>query len=256
MVVIDTQRSADVARLQIAQIAKVTAKPVKTVILTHGDPDHVGGLPAYPADATIIAHENIRAQIIAAAHDTVTKSPFVATYQQIEASRLPNRTIGSTETMMLDGVSMTLVHVAPAHSSGDIAVFLPRQRVVFTGDIITVDEATYPIIHVGGSSEGWIDSVRALLALKADTFVAGHGGLKTRQEVQALLNQVVQRRAAIKAMAYQGRSLAEIEAALPEAKGNKMFLSFNETTYHELTQGYPVARPSWYSLAPTDDRRH
>lgn len=256
VVVIDTQRSADVARLQIAQIAKVTAKPVKTVILTHGDPDHVGGLPAYPADATIIAHENIRAQIIAAAHDTVTKSPFVATYQQIEASRLPNRTIGSTETMMLDGVSMTLVHVAPAHSSGDIAVFLPRQRVVFTGDIITVDEATYPIIHVGGSSEGWIDSVRALLALKADTFVAGHGGLKTRQELQALLNQVVQRRAAIKAMVYQGRSLAEIEAALPEAKGNKMFLSFNETTYHELTQGYPVARPSWYSLAPTDDRRH
>ena len=256
VVVIDTQRSADVARLQMAQIAKVTAKPVKTVILTHGDPDHVGGLPAYPADATIIAHENIRAQIIAAAHDTVTKSPFVATYQQIEASRLPNRTIGSTETMMLDGVSMTLVHVAPAHSSGDIAVFLPRQGLVFTGDIITVDEATYPIIHVGGSSEGWIDSVRALLALKADTFVAGHGGLKTRQEVQALLNQVVQRRAAIKAMVYQGRSLAEIEAALPEAKGNKMFLSFNETTYHELTQGYPVARPSWYSLAPTDDRRH
>ena len=256
VVVIDTQRSADVARLQMAQIAKVTAKPVKTVILTHGDPDHVGGLPAYPADATIIAHENIRAQIIAAAHDTVTKSPFVATYQQIEASRLPNRTIGSTETMTLDGVSMTLVHVAPAHSSGDIAVFLPRQRVVFTGDIITVDEATYPIIHVGGSSEGWIDSVRALLALKADTFVAGHGGLKTRQELQALLNQVVQRRAAIKAMVYQGRSLAEIEAALPEAKGNKMFLSFNETTYHELTQGYPVARPSWYSLAPTDDRRH
>ena len=256
VVVIDTQRSADVARLQIAQIAKFTAKPVKTVILTHGDPDHVGGLPAYPADATIIAHENIRAQIIAAAHDTVTKSPFVATYKQIEASRLPNRTIGSTEAMTLDGVPMILVHVAPAHSSGDIAVFLPRQRVVFTGDIITVDEATYPIIHVGGSSEGWIDSVRALLALKADTFVAGHGGLKTRQEVQALLNQVVQRRAAIKAMAYQGRSLAEIEAALPEAKGNKMFLSFNETTYHELTQGYPVARPSWYSLAPTDDRRH
>ena len=255
VVVIDTQRSVDVAKLQIAQIAKVTAKPVKTVILTHGDPDHVAGLPAYPADATIIAHENIRAQIIAAAHEPLTKSPFVAAYKAIEQSRLPNRTIGSTESMTLDGVPMMLVHVAPAHSSGDIAVFLPRQRVVFTGDIITVEEATYPIIHVGGSSEGWIDSVRALLALKADTFVAGHGGLKTRKEVQSLLDQVVERRAGIKAMVYQGKSLAEIEAALPEAKGNKMFLSFNETTVHELTRGYPVARPSWYSLAPTDDRR-
>lgn len=256
VVVIDTQRSVDVAKLQLAQIAKVTAKPVKTVILTHGDPDHVAGLPAYPAEATIIAHENIRAQIIAAAHEPATKSPFVAAYKLIEQSRMPTRTIGSTETMTLDGVPMTLVHVAPAHSSGDIAVFLPKQRVVFTGDIITIDEATFPIIHVGGSSEGWIDSVRALLALKVDTFVAGHGGLKSRQEVKALLDQVLQRRAAIKAMVYQGKSLAEIEAALPEAKGNKMFLSFNETTYFELTQGYPVARPSWYSLAPTDDRRH
>ena len=256
VVVIDTHRSAEVAKLQLAQIAKVTVKPIKTVILTHGDPDHVGGLLAYPAETTIIAHENIRAQIIAAAHDTQTKSPFVATYKQIEDRRLPNRTIGSTESMTLDGVAMTLVHVAPAHSSGDIAVFLPKQRVVFTGDIITIDEATYPIIHVGGSSEGWIDSVRALLALKVDTFVAGHGELKSRQQVKALLDQVLQRRAAIKAMVYQGKSLAEIEAALPEAKGNKMFLSFNETTYFELTQGYPVARPSWYSLAPTDDRRH
>ena len=256
VVVIDTQRSVDVAKLQLAQIAKVTAKPVKTVILTHGDPDHVAGLPAYPAEATIIAHENIRAQIIAAAHEPATKSPFVAAYKLIEQSRMPTRTIGSTETMTLEGVPMTLVHVAPAHSSGDIAVFLPKQRVVFTGDIITIDEATFPIIHVGGSSEGWIDSVRALLALKVDTFVAGHGGLKSRQEVKALLDQVLQRRAAIKAMVYQGKSLAEIEAALPEAKGNKMFLSFNETTYFELTQGYPVARPSWYSLAPTDDRRH
>ena len=255
VVVIDTQRSPDAGRVQIAEIAKITAKPVKAVIITHGDPDHVGGLPAYPADTTIIAHENIRAQIIAAAHDTATKTPLVAVYLQIEQSRLPNRTIASSETMTLDGVPMTLFHVAPAHSNGDIAVFLPRQRIVFTGDIITVDEATYPIIHVGGSSEGWIDSVRALLALKADTYVSGHGGLKTRQQIQTLLDQVVQRRAAIKALVYQGKALAEVEAALPEAKANKMFLSFNETTYYELTHGYPVSRPSWYSLGATDDRR-
>ena len=97
--------------------------------------------------------------------------------------------------------------------------------------------------------------MRALLALKADTFVAGHGGLKSRAQVQAWLAQVVERREAIKAMVYEGNSLAEIEAALPEAKTNKMFLPFAETTYYELTRGYPVARPSWYSLAPSDDRR-
>ena len=255
VVVIDVQRSVDAGRAQIAQIAKITPKPVRTVILTHGDPDHVGGLPAYAADTTIIAHENIRAQIIAAAHDNPAASPFVAAYSVIAATRLPNRTIAASESMTIDGVAITLIHVAPAHSTGDIMVFLPKQRVIFVGDLLTAAEATYPIIHVGGSSEGWIQSIRTLLALKADTFVAGHGGLMTKREVQALLDTVVQRREAIKSLVYQGKSLAEVNAALPEAKVGRMFLSFNETTYFELTRGYPVARPSWYSLAPTDDRR-
>lgn len=255
VIVIDTQRSPDAGRAQIAQIAAVTKLPIKTVILTHGDPDHLGGLPAYPADATIIAHENIRAQIIAAAHDDPKASPFIPVYQQIEQNRLPNKTIAGTENVTLDGVPVTLVHVAPAHSGGDLAVFLPNQRVVFAGDILTAGECTYPIIHNGGSSEGWIGTVRALLALNADTYVAGHGAAMTKAQLKTWLGEVVARREAIKAMVYQGRSLAEIEAALPEAKTNKMFLPFAETTYYELVHGYPVARPSWYSLAPTDDRR-
>lgn len=255
VVVIDVQRSPEAGRDQIAQIAKVTGKPVKAVILTHGDPDHLGGLPAYPAGTEIIAHENIRAQIIAAANDSPTASPFVPLYKQIVATRMPTRTTAGTESMVLGGVPVTLIHVAPAHSGGDIAVFLPKQRVVFGGDILTMDIATYPIIHVGGSSEGWIQSVQAMLALPADTYVSGHGGLKTKAQLQAQLNQVVSRREAIKAMVYQGKSLAEVQAALPEKAASPMFLNFNETTYYELSRGYPVSRPSWYSLAPTDDRR-
>ena len=49
VVVIDAQRSVELAQQALAEIAKVTSKPVDTVIVTHGDPDHVAGLPAYPA---------------------------------------------------------------------------------------------------------------------------------------------------------------------------------------------------------------
>ncbi|MEY2926710.1 MAG: hypothetical protein RL367_1187 [Pseudomonadota bacterium] len=256
VVVIDTQRSADAARAQLAQIAAVTPKPVTAVIVTHGDPDHVGGLMAYRADVTIIAHENIRAQILATARAPDGASPALANYRAIAAQRLPNRTISATESTVIDGIAMTLLHIAPAHSSGDIVVFLPRQKLVFVGDLLTANEATFPIIHVGGSSEGWIRTMQAVLALKADTFVAGHGGLKTRQELTALVRLVEERRAAIKTLAYQGKSIAEINAALPEAKVSPMFLGFNETSFFELTEGYPDAMPPWVSLAPADHRRH
>ena len=255
VVVIDTRRTTEAGRAQLAQIAKVTAKPVRTVIITHGDPDHVGGLSAYPADATIIAHENIRAQLLATAREPASASPFAGVYKEIAESRLPNRTIAETETVTLSGVPVTLLHIAPAHSTGDIVVFLPRQRVVFVGDLLTVDQATYPIIHVGGSSEGWLRTMRAILALKADTFVSGHGKLKTRQEVQALFELVAARRAAIKAMVHEGKSLAEIDAALPEAKVHERFITFNQTTYHELTRGYPDAGPPWVSFRANDPRR-
>lgn len=255
VVVIDTRRTAEAGRAQLAQIAKMTAKPVRTVIITHGDPDHVGGLSAYPADATIIAHENIRAQLLATAREPASASPFAGVYKEIAESRLPNRTIAETETVTLSGVPVTLLHIAPAHSTGDIVVFLPRQRVVFVGDLLTMDMATYPIIHVGGSSEGWLLTMRAILALKVDTFVSGHGTLKTRQELQALFELVAARRAAIKAMVHEGKSLAEIDAALPEAMVHKQFLGFNETTYHELTRGYPDARPPWVSFKANDPRR-
>ena len=255
VVVIDTQRSTDAARVQLARIAEITAKPVRSVIVTHGDPDHVGGLMAYPAGTAIIAHENIRAQILATARAPDGASPFLAAYRAIAAERLPNRTIAATEKLTIDGIAMTLLHVGPAHSSGDIVVFLPKQKVVFLGDVLTPEAASFPIIHNGGSSQGWIATVRAALALKADTFVAGHGGVVPRAEIQALLRQVEERREAVKAMVLSGKSIAEINAALPEAKVNPMFLSFNETTYFELTEGYPDALPPWASLGPADHRR-
>lgn len=256
VIVIDTQRSVDAAKAQIAQIAKVTPQPVRTVIVTHGDPDHVGGLPAYSAGATIIAHENIRAQILATAAQPASASPFVGAYKTIAETRLPNRTIALTQSMEIDGVPVILLHVAPAHSAGDLIVFLPRQKTVFVGDLLTVKEATYPIIHVGGSSIGWIRMMKEMLALDADIFVAGHGALNTRAELTELLGKVEQRRDAIKAMIMQGKTLPEINAALPEEKISPAFLGFNETTYYELTRGYPEAQAPWVSLKPNDVRRY
>jgi glyoxylase-like metal-dependent hydrolase (beta-lactamase superfamily II) len=239
VVLVDPQMFEATARKELAEIARITPKPVDQIIVTHSDPDHINGLPAYAPGTPIIAHENARAEMLMALADPryngAPPSPALKDH-------LPTRTLRHTEALVLDGVRVTLLHVAPAHTDGDLIVYLPAQRIVFAGDLLTPNiDRLYPTLHLNkhGSSLGWIRSMKAMLALKADIFISGHGERLSRAELEASLKAVELRRARIKAMYEQGKSLQEIKAVLhdpPPATGPGLhFPSFVETTFEELT---------------------
>lgn len=249
VVAIDAQKTDEAATAALAALAKITPKKVDTVIVTHSDPDHVGGLPAYPAGTQIIAQENTRAAMLASAVDPTAPPIYAQLYGKLSAHYLPTHVVGDSEWMTIDGVRMKLIYVAPGHSSGDLIVWLPAQKVVFAGDVVTTNTGEYPVIHIGGSSLGWIASMRAILALPADVIVSGHGEIWSHARLAVWLQAVEARRKAIKAMVIQGKSIEEIKAALPEKALSPMFPTFNETTYRELTKGYPGdAVGPWHNL--------
>src|SRR3982750_3197602 len=66
VIVVDAKQTEQGAKDLLAEIAKITPKPVKTVVFTHSDGDHVNGIVAYPAGIQIIAHENNRKELQAA----------------------------------------------------------------------------------------------------------------------------------------------------------------------------------------------
>nr|WP_174296669.1 MBL fold metallo-hydrolase [Sphingomonas bacterium] len=169
---------------------------------------------------------------------------FGPLYQDLVRHR-PTRTIFNTETIDLDGVRLTLLHVAPAHTNGDLVVYLPRQKVVFGGDVLLTSQRL-PVIHYGGTSLGWIATMKAMLALGADTYIPGHGRVEPKAKLEDRLRDVEQVRNQIKAMTEAGKPLAEIEAAIPEPKAP--FPSFVATVYRELTTGYPAAVAPWANL--------
>ena len=247
VVAIDAQMFVPTTRKELEEIRRITAKPVDTVILTHSDPDHINGLPAFASGIGVIAQENaareIRRVIAEPASNGFPPPPEIARYA-------PTKVVKDREEALIDGVPMVLLHTAPAHTDGDLAVYLPAQRIVFAGDLLTPAIGPYPGIHLDkhGSSLGWIASMKAILALDADLYVPGHGDMLPKDELARRLAAAERRRAEIKALFDQGRSLEEARATLKDValKGlASRFPTFVETTYQELAaeQATPASAP-------------
>ena len=135
--------------------------------------------------------------------------------------RLPSQVVSrNKETMTIDGVKLELYHWAPAHTSGDLIVYLPDQKVVSTGDIVVTNRADdNPNIHFekNGSTEGWLTNVKGMIDLNADAYVTGHGDVLMKADLQRKLAATTERRNKIAAMVKEGKTLDEIKAALPDA---------------------------------------
>lgn len=235
VIVIDAKTSAAYGKELLAEIAKITPKPVATVILTHSDGDHVNGLAAFPQGIKVIAHENNKAEQEKALAAGGRGAP--------PKDHLPTDVVTKEkESMKIDGVKFELYHWAPAHTSGDLVVFLPDDNIVFTGDLVAT-QLPDPLIHLAknGSSEGWIKSVKEMVDLNADQFVPGHGTVQTKEQVEQRLKDAEVKREKIKEMVAKGKSLDEIRTALgekPPAAGGRgpQFATYTTVVYQELTK--------------------
>src|SRR5882672_4573231 len=217
VIVIDAKTTPDSAKEMLDALAKLTPKPVTHVILTHSDRDHVNGLSAFPNKGlTIISQTNAKKEI-----EESLNGPDAAPLDY-----LPTKTVDKQESLTIDGVRLQLLHFAPAHTSGDLIVYLNP----------------FPLIHLEkhGSSAGWIESAKGMLALDAETYVSGHGDLQTKDDIQKRLDRVQDRYNKIKELVAQGKSLEEVKIALNDTKaptplpGAPRFPTFTETTYKEL----------------------
>lgn len=209
VIVVDAKTSAAGATELLTGIAKITPKSVTTVIVTHSDGDHVNGLQSFPKGLTIIAHENCKTEMQAASN--AAAGGALADY-------MPTRTVTrNMEDMTIEGVHLRTYHFAPAHTTGDLMVYLPDDNIMFTGDIVAT-QSPYPLIHLekNGTSDGWVTTMNGIIATDATTFVPGHGDVQTKADLQKRVANMVARRDQIKALVAQGKSLDEVRQGLGE----------------------------------------
>jgi len=177
VVVVDALGSPALAKELLAEVRRVTPQPVRHVILTHYHADHIYGLQALKAaGAGIVAHAAAREYLNsdAAARRLEASRSELAPWIDAETRLVQaDRWLDAEETtLVVGGTEIRIRHLGPAHTSEDLAVYVPAAGALFVGDLVFRGRVPF----VGqADSRRWIASLDRLIAFKPSLVVPGHG---------------------------------------------------------------------------------
>jgi glyoxylase-like metal-dependent hydrolase (beta-lactamase superfamily II) len=270
VLVVDTQARPSWANDLIAEIRKVTDKPVRYVVNTHWHGDHVQGNQAYLAEfgggVEFISQTNTREDMIARGipqlqqqvtstipsgivqmdklladgKDAQGNALTDATRAQLQAqlklqkdnlAEFKNLTIipstityESSMVLHLADREIDLLHWGLAHTRGDTVVYLPKEHVVITGDLLTngipVMRTAYPV--------EWVATLDAIDKLDWIAAIPGHGNVQQgKSQLESLLGYMKDLVAAVKVSVGKGQTMEQAETSVDLSKYKTAFPNFD-----------------------------
>ena len=218
VVVIDALASPRQGEQLLQTIRGVTDQPVKWLVLTHHHPDHhFGAVVLRKAGARVIAHPDRRSLPAEGGEDALiadwVRVVGLDAMRGFEFADVPDRPVTRVDTLRLGGRAIVITHPGAGHSAGDLLVWLPKERVLFAGDVLVEDGVS---MVVDGNADELLRVLDVVDALHATVVVPGHGAIpqrpaeligKTREyltglqaEMRAVVEKAVPMRRALEAL--------------------------------------------------------
>jgi len=190
VVIVDALGSPVLARRLLDEIASITPKKVIQVILTHYHADHIYGAQVYAdMNIPIMAHQLGKNYLVS---DTAAKrlqasreemAPWIdGNTRIVEASEW----IDSPRTLTFGDTTLDIMHVGPAHTAEDIAVYVREKKTLYAGDLIF--RGRIPYVGNEADSGHWLASLKTLPGMDLVAIIPGHGPHSTRpyEDIQFL----------------------------------------------------------------------
>ena len=256
VLIVDPQPAALTATL-LEVIRKLSNKPVRYVVNTSGDPEHVGGNQGVAASGQLLQGGNTRAATVYStggapiwAHEGVLKR--LSTESPEGSAGWPTDTFFvEQKDLFVNGEPVQLMAAPAAHAEGDVLVMFRRSDVVSAGDVYTPDR--YPVIDVkrGGSINGLVNALNQLLRITVPEFnqqggtlvVPGHGRLSDEADVADYRDMVTIVRDRVRDMVKKGMTLAQVKATKPTFDYDVIYGADKGAVFAEQVYGSLKVRP-------------
>jgi glyoxylase-like metal-dependent hydrolase (beta-lactamase superfamily II) len=250
VMVIDTQATPAMAQDVIRRIREVTDKPIRYVVLSHYHAVRVLGASAYRPDH-IIASQDTRELIVERGEQDKASEigRFPRLFRNVESVppglTWPTMTFSGRMTLWLGSLEVQLLQLGRGHTKGDTVVWLPQERILFSGDLVEYDATPY----AGDAYFGdWPQTLDRLAALQPAKLVPGRGAaLETPEQVAAGLagtrSFVADVFAAVQAGAAEGKALKAVYRQTVDAVRPKYghWVIFDHCMPFDVTRAYDEA---------------
>ncbi|MFQ5348904.1 MAG: MBL fold metallo-hydrolase [Thermoanaerobaculia bacterium] len=214
VMVVDSHMTPSAARAMLADLAGITDKPVRYLVNTHFHFDHTHGNEVFGPDVEIVAHEFTYRKVASgdtkrgrgydgfvgstpqnvermkARLDSLSdeeRAPMeqrmafaMKIYEESEAvePRAPTLALRKAVTLFRGGREIRLLHVGRGHTGGDVIVYLPAEKALISGDLLT---AGLPYMGDAFVPE-WVGALDDVAALDVEVILPGHGPAYTAVE--------------------------------------------------------------------------
>jgi cyclase len=235
------------ARATMADVKRISAKPVKYVLDTHHHGDHLYGNPVWTeAGATTIGFKGLADEIArrepARWRDSAKSRPDVAELKR-DGPEPPKQVVSEPLYVINDGSrKVEFRHYGWAHTRGDGFVYLPKEQVLVTGDAVVNGAYNF----TGDANlANWPVVLRAVDKLNVKYLLPGHGPQGGRELLTGQAQFISELYKAVKAGIDAGKKPDEIQASMKVSDAVRPWISGGslkrqvQDVYDEITKGKP-----------------